>query len=415
MSGDLTLRHLDHYVQETVNFLISKLARDQTVSPPIAGWHNFFKPERIGTTGSAVPLLFLSKVNADFSYRQEVVNKLLTSQFVQGSWAVLSLADTPTVEGTAWPLRALAIAGDSRARSAVFRAEEWLLSQQSEQGAWGSTIENPPRTLLTAISVESLASLTSPSRDAIIRAIRWFGQSQRPDGSWGEEPGGDGTVFHTAVVTNALLEIGLPPSDPRIAAGVSFLKTKWVPNSRNFLQEIYDVHFDGIYSRDVIEPDIDSAAIGVLRKVRPSWATPTILNAVHEMVELYLQGGRLSPPNLQPSIWNIIPRATLFFELLKSFPVAEDGRVLSFPETIMYSPSHLSKRSVVNMLLRRIVIPRFRLTSIFLLVFVAITSVVGYLYYTGSVRFSDVILSLFVELAGLSLTIYVDRKLAKNG
>jgi hypothetical protein len=55
MSYDLTLEELHNYIQETSNFLLSKIAQEQRASPPIAGWHNFFTPSRIGTTGSAVP------------------------------------------------------------------------------------------------------------------------------------------------------------------------------------------------------------------------------------------------------------------------------------------------------------------------------------------------------------------------
>lgn len=412
MSLDLTLNSLNVYVQETTNFLISRVTRDQSASPPIAGWHNFFKAGRIGTTGTAVPLLFLAKVRADFPFREEAINKLLSSQSSQGSWAILSLGDVSTVEGTAWPMRALAVVGDTRARGAIYRAEEWLLSQQNMEGAWGSTKDNSPRTLLTCISIESLAALSASSHEAITKAIKWFIHNQRPDGSWGAEPGQDGTVFHTALVIKTLFNIGVPAADPHVAAAVSFLKDRWKPNSKNFLQEIYDVHFSGTYSRVITEHDVDSEVIQALLKIRPTWASALLLSTARDMVDLYVREGRLTPSGMQPSIWNIIPRATAFFDLLHYFPISQDGRIMNFKEAIVYSPSsnHLTRRGFASILLRRILIPRFPLTSFLLLFFVMVTVLISYLYYVGSVKFSDVVLSFFVEMAGLSLGLFIDRK-----
>lgn len=418
MPRDLILHRLNLYVQETIDFLLANLTRNQSVSPPTAGWHNFFRPGRIGTTGTAVPLLFLVRVGADFPYKEEMVNRLVTSQLPNGAWTILSLANVPTIEGTAWPMRALAFAGDAGARTAVHKAEEWVLTQQNGQGAWGSDRNGSPRMLLTAISMESLAALSAPSREAISKAVKWFSQNQRTDGSWGAEPGQDGTVFHTARVTKALIDVALLPSDPRIAAAIHFLKNNWIPDGKNFLQEIYDVHFAETYSRIIIEHDVDSAVAQALLAVRPVWATELILRAVGEMVELHSQAGKLSPPNMQPSIWNIIPRATVFFELLQHFPVCEGGRVMNLKEAIVYSPSQesLNRRRMAGILLRGILIPRFPWTSLFLLFFIAITAIAVSLYYMGSIQFKELALSLFGNLAVLSLSLYIDSKRwGKNG
>ena len=415
MSHDLALHHVHSYVNDAVNFLLSKITRESSGPTPIAGWHNFFRPGRIGTTGSAVPLLFLHQLNVEYQYRQEVINKLLTSQFDEGCWAILSLGDIPTVEGTVWPMRALAKLGDLQARQAVSRAENWLLSQQSGQGAWGSTAENSPRTLLTAISLGSLAVMAPPSATPIRRAIEWFSQHQRSNGAWGEEPGRDGTVFHTATVSLQLLELGIPGSDPRISKALSYLRDFWRPDKHNILQEIYDVHFDDTYSRVIVEHDVDAAVIRLLLRIRPPWGMEMVVAAASDMITSYLSTNKLSPA-ATPSIWNIIPRATAFHELLQHFPVSEEGAVLSFKEAIVYAPSKQSgsKFNIAKFLLARIIIPQFRLTSLFLLCFLIITSIMVYLYYNGTVQLKDVFLSLGVELAGLSLGIYYDRRSRKR-
>jgi hypothetical protein len=206
--------------------------------------------------------------------------------------------------------------------------------------------------------------------------------------------------------------VGVPAADPHIASGLSFLKDKWNPDSKNFLQEIYDVHFSGTYSRVIVEHDVDAEVIQALLKVRPTWASALLLSAARNMVNLYLREGRLTPAGMQPSIWNIIPRATAFFDLLHHFPVSQDGRIMNFREAIVYSPSpsHLTRRGLASLLLRRILIPRFPLTSFLIIFFIMVTALIGYLYYIGSIKLTDVVLSFFVEMAGLSLGLFVDRK-----
>jgi squalene-hopene cyclase-like protein len=415
MSFDLTIQYVNKYIQETTNFLLSKISRDPRASPPIAGWHNFFTPNRIGTTGSAVPLIFLNKVGVNFHLHAEVINKLVHSQQSEGCWAILSL-DVPTVEGTTWPLRALALAGgDGPARQAVNDAEEWLLSQQKPEGAWGSTRQSPPRTLPTIICLESLAVLTTPPREQINNAIIWLSNGQRRDGSWGEERGQDGTVTHTALACHALLIAGLPPTHPRIADALSYLKLNWKPNSKNFQDEKYEVHFNGGYNRVSLEHDVDAAVIQALLRARPAWASEMILKAVDGMINLYLKEGKLSPANSLPSIWNIIPRATAFHDLLNNFPVSEEGRIVMIDKAIVYSPSpsQLNKRSLSMLLVRHIIIPRFPWTTGLFLLFIAITVAIMVLYVRGSIQLKDVLLSLGVECAGLSLGVFIESKIKR--
>jgi hypothetical protein len=272
--------------------------------------------------------------------------------------------------------------------------------------------------LPTSICLESLAVLSPPRRDAINNAIKWLSHNQRRDGSWGEEPGQDGTVFHTALVCHALITTGLSAADTRIADALSYLKNTWRPNSKNFRDEKYEVHFKGGYNRVTLEHDVDSAVIQVLLKARPTWASEMILRAVEGMIDLYRIEKRLSPSDSHPSIWNIIPRATAFHELLNNFPVSEEGRILRIDNAIMYSPtpSQLNKRSLSILLLRHLILPRFPWTTGSLIVFIALTAVVMYLYFKGHFDTTALLLSLGVELAGLSFGIFIDSKRrGKNG
>jgi squalene cyclase len=228
----ILLEQLQNYVQEVGNFLNSKITHNQKNNLPIAGWHNYFKPGRIGTTGSAVPLIFFHNTKITFPFRAEVLNFLLSSQCASGAWSILSLAELPSVEGTAWPLKALHLAGNNDTRISLYKAEDWLISQQNEDGGWGSNKLNKPRTLLTCVVVESLTSLSSPAIVTINKALNWLTQSQRRDGSWGMELGNEGTVYHTCKVLNTLLQAGLSTNDPRIQKGMSFLKERWSTKSK---------------------------------------------------------------------------------------------------------------------------------------------------------------------------------------
>lgn len=416
-STNLQLADLNRYIVETCNYLLTRMARDVDKDPPIAGWHNFFKPNRIGTTGSAMPLIFLDAQRIRLPHKDEVINKLRTSQFPHGGWAILSLGEQSTVEGTAWPMRALALVGGRQTRDAVHLAEEWLLSQQMD-GGWGSTRLNQPRTFITVSAMESLSVLSSRPSDHISCAVDWLARSQRKDWSWGPTLGEDGTVVHTAMAIRALVAAGLSPSDARIVHALSFLRDRWIPDADAFYSERYEVNQTlDKYARVTVDHDSNAIVIQTLLSLHPDWAFARILPAVQSMVAPFVLSGTLNPAGTEPSIWNIIPRAEAFSAVLKHLPAAENGRAMYFNGVTICTadPNLATPVDVARIALKQRVSRYLSATTLLLVGSIVITLAICGLYFKREITGKEVLLSLGAEFAVWSAGAWLERKYLRDG
>lgn len=415
MYTQIDLRTVSEFLRDTVNFLNAKLSRDSTQVPPIAGWHNFFKPNRIGTTGSAFPLIFLHQMQVEFPYKTDVLNGLLKAQDANGAWAILSLRDIFSVEGTVWPLLTFILAGDTSHAAVIQKATQWLLSNQQPSGGWGSTADSPPRILLTDITIETLACLSPSPRENIFRAITWLSNHQNKDGSWGCEPKSEGTVFHTAKTVNALIKAGIKQDDPRIQLATSFIVKHWQPDPNNFSQEMYDVYAEPNYSRTIMEHDVDAEVVKTLLNVKPKGVNFKIFTAIKGFLTPYTKEGKLHPDGMEPSEWNIIPRATALKIFLDQMPTSSNGSAFTQDDLLISSDIQINVSkitiSVVKMLLFH-----FRLTQAFLLLSIPVLIIfyVVYEYVIGDISFTDLALSLLVEISGLSISMYIDKNRGKK-
>jgi Squalene-hopene cyclase C-terminal domain len=406
---ELDIVGLQSFVQGAVVFLKTKLVREDQSDPLVAGWHNFFTPDRIGTTGSAVPMILFNELKIDFEYRDAVIQKLLASQQQYGGWAILSVEDTASVEGTAWPLLALAVVGDCKQRSNLLRAEDWLVAQQHINGGWGSNKENAPRTLLTAITIEALSSLSAPSRDVITRGINWLSQHQRKDGSWGKEPGQDGEVFHTALVTRILLKSGLSVSDPRVLSAIEYLKKNWQPDEKHFFQEIYEFRVGAKYSRVILEHDVDAEVILCLLSARSIWSFEKLFLAVEGLVKPYTIDKSLHPPGIKPSIWNTVPRALAVAEFITHISLTGSGKVSFIAGLIVHNPNS-SRFTTLKVLFGLLSTPLSRFLKKYWLLLLFLIIVIGAVifYIQGTVTLQDLWLSIGGGIAVSCLFAFFD-------
>ena len=131
MLNQIDISKIRQYIDETEKFLTSKMCTREHGNHITSGWHNFFAQGKIGTTGTATPYLFFHHLG-QIPEEQKLISTLIDlqnndSDEHKGGWPILSIARVPTVEGTAWPLKALTNAKDDRARLAAMQAEDLSL------------------------------------------------------------------------------------------------------------------------------------------------------------------------------------------------------------------------------------------------------------------------------------------------
>lgn len=330
---EVSSQNVRDYVDAGTALFLARIATDTSGGVAIAGWHNFFTPGRIGTAGSAVPLLFFHDIGVELPARAQVLNGLQRAQFKDagenlGGWAILSVGGTPTVEATSWCMQAIALVGDSEARESLHLAERWLLSNQQNDGGWGSDRANDCRTLLTARSIIALTTISAMARSSISRAVEWLTRVQRPDGSWGALAGDDGNVFHTSLVVDTLLRVGLSRNDARVTRAALYLERSWSPLSLRFLSETYDVREQDGYRRVALEHDVDAAALQALTELQPEWALGRILGTINCLIEAHRSSGSFNPPAQRLSLWHVVPQVTAVSRFSQCVPTCERKVIL---------------------------------------------------------------------------------------
>jgi squalene-hopene/tetraprenyl-beta-curcumene cyclase len=129
-----------------------------------------------------------------------------------------------------------------RVDAALGRATRWLEGMQIGDGGWGAfdadncravarelpfcdfgEVIDPPSADVTAHAIEMLAALGRAGERPARRGIEWLLAAQEPDGSWFGRWGVN-HVYGTGAAVPALRAAGIPASDPRIRAAVSWLE-----------------------------------------------------------------------------------------------------------------------------------------------------------------------------------------------
>jgi hypothetical protein len=319
---------LDRRVQDVVQYLRDHIVVDRTRTPAWAGWHNLFRAGRIGTTGTALPVLFFRAVGEQIPQRDEVFAALRESQTPEGDgagWSILSLSSGPNVEGTTWPLRALSLAGDREDAERVREAYVWLTSQQNEDGGWGSRRGNDSRVTLTTSAISALLLGGAQNRDALNAARDWLLRTQRSgDGSWGPTNGESGTKHHTCLAIMSLLDLGVPLVDQSLLKAGEFVRDSWKPRPHAIQTEVYEAHLPEQYQRVLLEHDIDALVCQALLRLGQPGDFTAVVDGAERLLDVPYDGLQVN----DVSLWNVLPRAFLAWEL-RRLPMFGAGHVIA--------------------------------------------------------------------------------------
>ena len=293
-----------------------------------AGWHNAFKGDRIGTSGTALPLRFLLAAGEQIPHRENVLNALRDPSLErddQAAWSILSLGPDPNVEGTVWPMLALIDNGDPVDIDLITRAETWLLAQQHDNGGWGSNRDNEARLTLTASAINALRKSMPRQAPQLLQSETWLRDAQRVEnGAWGATPAESGTVHHTALACLALIQLGVSLDDSSLQRGREYLRANWESHPRAIHTENYDVHQpDGGYKRCILEHDPYALAVEALLSLRGPRDLTVAVRAASQIFEVEIEGLEVE----QPTLWTILPRGFLALRLLGHLPAG--GRLIA--------------------------------------------------------------------------------------
>ncbi len=164
-----------------------------------------------------------------------------------GGWAFEFANDIyPDTDDTAEVVIALSrirLPDEGARRSAIGRAEAWLLGMQSSGGGWGSfdkdntrrfitqipfadfgELLDPPTEDVTAHIVEMFARLGYPAgHPALARARAYLEATQHPEGPWWGRWGVN-YVYGTGAVLPALAELGEAPTTLRVRKAAAWLR-----------------------------------------------------------------------------------------------------------------------------------------------------------------------------------------------
>jgi Squalene-hopene cyclase N-terminal domain len=318
MTDHIESEVLDQRVLDVIQILNDRLV----VRGAKAGWHNAFKGDRIGTSGSALPLRFLLAAGEPVPHLEEVLGALRSTTFEedeQAAWSILSLGPGPNVEGTVWPLLALIDNGDPADGQLITRAESWLVAQQHADGGWGSDLSNEPRLTLTASAIYVLSKRMPRRAPVLTRAGNWLRDTQRAEnGSWGATAAESGTIHHTALACLALIQLGANRSDPALQRGSAYLRANWQPLPRSIQTETYDVHQPaGDYKRCVLQHDSDALASEAFLSLRGPGDLARAIRAASKIFEVGVEDLEVD----QPTLWTILPRGFLALRLRSYVPV----------------------------------------------------------------------------------------------
>lgn len=388
----------------------------------VAGWHNYFKSGRIGTTGSALPLLFFSEIGEEIPQFEEIIKGLQLSQYKSppeklGGWAILSINKWPIVEGTAWPVKALTKIPINFTRETIFLGEKWLIDNQNDDGGWGSDKRNLSRTLLTCLGISSISTITAPQWESVSNAIEWLNKSRRGDYGWGFNANSDSTVYHTALVANTMLDIGIKGNENIIIDSLKYLELNWNPFETNYLRETYDINTVNGYTRIILDHDTNSEVVKLLLRTKPNWSFNQILNAIIGFAEYHENKGFKHPETNIESIWTIIPRAKIANDCLCFFSYLFKGQN-NFISTVKFNTHSHKSRSILLLMiffknLRNFLIKTRLILFLSILSTIAAFLIVSNLYRNGLLTAKEIALSIIIPIILFILNFLVQKSVKR--
>lgn len=307
------------------------------------GWHNFFE-QKVGSTGSAIVLVYFKRTRQDFEDTENVLKSILDARKENNdkcSWAILHIPHLNTIEGTIFPMLSLVeYNSESKYNNIIFDTVSWILQTQLNNGGWNSNgnPNSPARVNLTCNVLDLLDKLKGEyNPNNFDRGINWLINSQNKDGSWGEVTGKTGNIFFTAKALKTILKSGNKISHQNVLKATNYIVSNYCKN-HSFIAESYDIKFNDGYNRIVLEHDIRAEIIELYCVCPNLFSDKFIFSILADALEYYKENKFINVENSlkKQTIWTIVPIATAITKMYeKILPQAEQHWGLLFDKFIV--------------------------------------------------------------------------------
>jgi len=230
------------------------------------GWYHRLATGEPGPSATAVGLSSFYVLRGSLDFLDNGLSFLHARQIRSedrtrnGGWPVNTSFGHPVTEATGWVARFLGLARigllsgnkpDARA------ACTWLISNQNEDGGWGSFRGRPSLTWHTCMALRALVVLDSTNA-AIGKGIKWLLDSRStPSDAWGEVPSSSSpSVVHTAFTLTTLFDTSASLRFPA-AARVIEDAYSWLASSLDTGSIGYDSSRIEVHTNFAHYPDLE--------------------------------------------------------------------------------------------------------------------------------------------------------------
>lgn len=172
-------------IDSYISFLNNKLIKEEVIG---FGWYrDLHRNNRIGNVATAQILLVYTDTNNEIPHKESIFTNLYNKRLPDGSWSFISNIDeVGVIDATAWVLLAL-LSNQSKYKHYSFLEESynWLLKIQNNDGGWGIIEGASSRIVSTAFAVRALLAANNSRHDsAIKKALSYLIDNQHTESYW---------------------------------------------------------------------------------------------------------------------------------------------------------------------------------------------------------------------------------------
>lgn len=250
---------IDDRLRKSLNLLETSFHRSVDGG---GGWYHHLETPTPGPTATALAVAAFLRCDLRPAFYDEALDFLRRRQVksadpkVDGGWANNTSMGHPVVEATGWVTWTLANARCSglTATPDIERGYRWLVSNQNDDGGWGSFIGTPSRVWLTCVATLGVAQV-NPYDSALDSAIDWLMAQRNGDiGGWGPSLGEQCTATHTGFALYTIGSVRTGWSDQRLLDAFEWLTdhldTAHI-DDHHARVESYNVHTQGSHGPEL--------------------------------------------------------------------------------------------------------------------------------------------------------------------
>lgn len=172
-------------IDSYISFLNNKLIKEEVIG---FGWYrDLHRNNRIGNVATAQIILVYTDTNNEIPHKESIFTNLYNKRLPDGSWSFISNIDeVGVIDATAWVLLAL-LSNQSKYKHYSFLEESynWLLKIQNNDGGWGIIEGASSRIVSTAFAVRALLAANNSRHDsAIKKALSYLIDNQHTESYW---------------------------------------------------------------------------------------------------------------------------------------------------------------------------------------------------------------------------------------